>query len=245
MIGGVSNFCTVHVELFARKNVNYHLRFQFHASMSSKCGTWSIDDVASQLTDNGFPAIIPIFKENEITGDMFPYITEDHLKEIGITSIGQRLLVLQFISDTVGIVVQSKTAPSAPQYSDPPVSYPAQQTFPDPRRAQASAPAARSKPAAAPAKPPENPENVPKYKRDHDKMVETIRAARKYAAYEKAVQEGRAVGPPPELPPIEEPPGLVQCPNCGRKFGEDAYHHHAGVCERMNANKRTPVRAKR
>ena len=68
-------------------------------------------------------------------------------------------------------------------------------------------------------------------------MVEQIRAARKYAAYQKAVEEGRAVGPPPELPPIEEPPDLVQCPYCGRKFGEEQARRHIPVCERSSFTK--------
>jgi hypothetical protein len=215
--------------------------------------TWTAEDVVAQLSDNGFDEVVSIFEENDITGDMLPYITEDHLKEMGITSIGQRLLVYKFITDTVGIVDTPAPASAPPKASRPHVQFddlpepytPPAQSYSAPSRAPAAAPAAKPRPAPAPAKPADDPENVPKYKRDHDKMVETIRAARKYAAYEKAVQEGRAVGPPPELPPIEEPPGLVQCPNCGRKFGEDAYRHHAGVCERMNANKRTPVRGRR
>ena len=72
----------------------------------------------------------------------------------------------------------------------------------------------------------------PKYVRDHEKIVESMRAARKYAAYEKAVAKGRAEGPPPELPPIEEPEGLVQCPSCGRKMSEEASKHHFPVCAR-------------
>lgn len=87
-----------------------------------------------------------------------------------------------------------------------------------------------------------NQENVPKFKRDHDKMVEQIRAARKYAAYQKAVEEGRAVGPPPELPPIEEPPDLVPCPYCGRKFGEEAARRHIPVCERTFSSSNRPRR---
>jgi hypothetical protein len=72
-------------------------------------------------------------------------------------------------------------------------------------------------------------------------MVEQMRAARKYAAYEKAKEEGRAVGPPPELAPIEEPEGMMPCPICGRRFGEAGYRSHVPVCERMNAGKKPPT----
>lgn len=74
-----------------------------------------------------------------------------------------------------------------------------------------------------------------KYKAEHQKLVESLRAARKYQAYEKAREEGRAVGPPPELPKYEiEDDDRVQCPHCGRKFGAEAAQRHISVCERMN-----------
>ncbi|OHT13843.1 hypothetical protein TRFO_43228 [Tritrichomonas foetus] len=74
-----------------------------------------------------------------------------------------------------------------------------------------------------------------KYKQEHQKLVEALRAARKYQAYEKAREEGRAVGPPPELPKYEiEDDDRVPCPYCGRKFGAEAAQRHISVCERMS-----------
>ena len=149
---------------------------------------------------------------------------------------------MQWIRDTAG-VASPPTAASKParqtrveydDYDQPPPSK-AKNSYQESAPKQ-SKPAAQKKAQPAASK----NENVPKCKRDHDKMVEQIRAARKYAAYEKAVEEGRAVGPPPELPPIEEPEGLVPCPYCGRKFGEDAAKHHIPVCERMNSKRGNP-----
>jgi hypothetical protein len=210
--------------------------------------SWTADDVVENLTQNGHGEVAPVFEENEITGGMLPFITEEHLKDMGITSIGRRLLVLQYITELVGGGVAREAPPPAarpkPQ-SRPHVEFedPTEFAPPPPGRGQKPAPAAASKPKPATAPPPD-PESVPKYKRDHDKMVEQMRAARKYAAYEKAVQEGRATGPPPELAPIEEPEGLQPCPVCGRKFGEEAYRHHVPVCERMNAGRTPPVRSR-
>lgn len=81
---------------------------------------------------------------------------------------------------------------------------------------------------------PERPKPS-KYKAEHEKLVEALRAARKFQAYEKAKEEGRAVGPPPELPKYEmEDDDRVQCPICGRKFGAEQAQRHIAVCERMN-----------
>ena len=81
---------------------------------------------------------------------------------------------------------------------------------------------------------PERPKPS-KYKAEHEKLVASLRAARKYQAYEKAKEEGRAVGPPPELPKYEmEDDDRVQCPICGRKFGAEQAQRHIAVCERMN-----------
>ena len=192
---------------------------------------WSTDDVCDQLSSNGFGYASSAFSKNAITGDLLPMVTEDHLKEMGIASIGKRLLLLQWIRETCGVSSSQRSA--SRNFGNNDDGYDA----PPPKKASA---AKKAQPAPAASN-----ENVPKYKRDHDKMTEQIRAARKYAAYQKAVEEGRAVGPPPELPPIEEPEGLVPCPYCGRKFGEEAAKHHIPVCERMNFKKNNPPRGRK
>jgi hypothetical protein len=66
-----------------------------------------------------------------------------------------------------------------------------------------------------------------------------LRAARKFAEYEKAREEGKAVGPAPQLPKYEmENDDRVQCPTCGRKFAGEAAQRHIAVCERMNGGGR-------
>lgn len=77
-----------------------------------------------------------------------------------------------------------------------------------------------------------------KFKQEHEKLVEALRAARKIQAYEKAKEEGKAVGPPPELPKYEiADDDRVPCPYCGRKFGAEAAQKHIAVCERMNGGR--------
>ena len=203
--------------------------------------SWSPSEVADFVKSNGFPSESALFRENEISGDLLPLITDDHLKDMGITAIGPRVLIYKLIRDAVGVPVSRP----APARAAAPRAEPESYSVPSNAAVRRSDDGARSPKPSTPAKkkkpePQYDAENVPKYKRDHDKMVESIRAARRYAKYQKAVEEGRAVGPPPDLPPIEEPEGLVQCPNCGRKFGEEAAKRHIPVCERMNAKKGLP-----
>ncbi|KAK8842592.1 Zinc finger C2HC domain-containing protein 1A [Tritrichomonas musculus] len=236
--------------------------------------TWTTEQLVQQLNSNGFQDVSSCFSKHEITGDLLPLMEDDHLKEIGISSVGRRLHVTKWILEL------TENSPASINYGTPT----SQNSTPSPSKtrnlnnstnsfsssgtlSQTFSPSATSKPSTATMKTRQsapktssgssanpssnqskssrpktaansgNQENVPKCKRDHDKMVEQIRAARKYAAYQKAVEEGRAVGPPPELPPIEEPPDLVQCPYCGRKFGEEAARRHIPVCERSSFSK--------
>lgn len=100
---------------------------------------------------------------------------------------------------------------------------------------------------ASKSKNKEEPKPKPsKFKQEHEKLVEALRAARKIQAYEKAKEEGKAVGPPPELPKYEiEDDDRVPCPYCGRKFGADAAQKHISVCERMNGGRNRGAANKR
>lgn len=72
---------------------------------------------------------------------------------------------------------------------------------------------------------------VPKYKLQHQELVKAMRAARKLQAYQDAVERGEAVGPPPELPKVElVNDDRIQCPHCGRKFGEEQARRHIPNC---------------
>ena len=88
------------------------------------------------------------------------------------------------------------------------------------------------------SKPKTGAGGVPKYKIEHDKLMANIRAARQYTEYENKKAEGKAVGPPPQLPKYEiDDDDREQCPYCGRKFAADAAKRHIPVCERMNGGK--------
>lgn len=87
-----------------------------------------------------------------------------------------------------------------------------------------------------PAKPHKEMINgKPKYKVEHENLVAALRAARKMTKYQEDLEAGRAVGPPPKMPEIQDmPDDRVQCPYCGRKFGEEQYERHRRFCEPKN-----------
>jgi hypothetical protein len=87
--------------------------------------------------------------------------------------------------------------------------------------------------------PKKNGGGPPKYKVEHQKLVEALRAARKIQTYEKLKEEGKAKGPPPPLPKYEMAnDDRVGCPYCGRKFAQETADRHIPVCERMNGKRK-------
>lgn len=58
---------------------------------------WTESDVNSWLSSIGFPQYEIQLRENNITGDVLVVLDPDTLKEIGVTSVGQRLSILKHI----------------------------------------------------------------------------------------------------------------------------------------------------
>lgn len=83
-----------------------------------------------------------------------------------------------------------------------------------------------------PAKPKQQMINgKPKYVVEHENLVASLKAARRYAAYADAAAAGKAKGPPPPMPQLQEvPDDRIQCKYCGRKFGQEQYERHVRHC---------------
>jgi hypothetical protein len=86
----------------------------------------------------------------------------------------------------------------------------------------------------------------PKYKVEHENLVTALRAARRMAAYEDARAAGKAKGPPPPMPVLQEvPDDRIQCKICGKKFGPEQYERHIrnGYCQPSGGRPTMPPRS--
>jgi len=61
--------------------------------------SWGTADVVRQLKFLGFGAYSSQFQVNEICGLHLPLLTEDHLRELGVASVGHRILMLRRFAD--------------------------------------------------------------------------------------------------------------------------------------------------
>ena len=79
----------------------------------------------------------------------------------------------------------------------------------------------------------------PKYKIEHENLVAALRAARNMSKYESDKARGKATGPPPPMPVMQDlPDDRIECPYCGRKFGHEQFERHEKFC-----STRVPLRA--
>jgi hypothetical protein len=60
-------------------------------------------DVASWLRDLGLERYEATFRENDLDAELLPNLTADDLKDLGITSLGHRLRLLEAIAKSTHI----------------------------------------------------------------------------------------------------------------------------------------------
>jgi len=70
---------------------------------------WTVSDIVQQLSTMGLDQYQDNFEQNDISGEVLPYLTEAHLKELGMRKIGHRLKFLKFIR-----TVQANPLPDVP-----------------------------------------------------------------------------------------------------------------------------------
>lgn len=63
--------------------------------------TWSSKELYNILTDLGFKTYARQFRIHDIKGSHLPSITEDHLKEMDVLSVGHRLLLMKKIKNII------------------------------------------------------------------------------------------------------------------------------------------------
>merc|ERR1711907_890659 len=70
------------------------------APLPSNFMTWKPDEVAKwvhQLDSSAFGSLVPIIKENAISGDVLPMLTSAELLELGVKKVGPRIRLLEAI----------------------------------------------------------------------------------------------------------------------------------------------------
>ncbi|KAK3581153.1 hypothetical protein CHS0354_024685 [Potamilus streckersoni] len=58
---------------------------------------WTSDDVAQRMVNMGFDEEAGLFKAQEITGDLLPMLTSERLREMGVSTMGRTLRIMNFI----------------------------------------------------------------------------------------------------------------------------------------------------
>ncbi|CAG7725519.1 unnamed protein product [Allacma fusca] len=87
-----------------------------------------------------------------------------------------------------------------------------------------------AEPFARKAKPVERPKS--NWKKNHEDLIEAIRAARRAHAH---IARGGAPADLPPPPPTTNP-DYIQCPHCGRRFNEIAAAKHIPLCAKSTHN---------
>mmetsp|Transcript_11119 Transcript_11119/g.28278 ORF Transcript_11119/g.28278 Transcript_11119/m.28278 type:complete len:248 (+) Transcript_11119:121-864(+) len=70
--------------------------------------SWSTLDVANWLQSCGLGNYAMAFAQHKITGDLLHVLTEQHLRELGVESIGERLLIMHQIAKIYRGAVQRR-----------------------------------------------------------------------------------------------------------------------------------------
>lgn len=220
---------------------------------------WNTQEVVLKIKALGFPQYAKEFQKNEILGFHLPLISEDHLKEMGVQSVGHRIILLKRFKE-----IEAGTCTKLEEKSKPVDIYSHNDTYEDYQPApkpKSSRPSSRqptqipkspirsTKPAAKIAKQEDDwdkpqPKKVQKKKsswQDDDDTDESESShtssrsnkksvpSRDYGATEQSSKKDRI-----DALSEESDDKTVMCQYCGRKFQPDAAKRHIPVCGRIN-----------
>jgi hypothetical protein len=196
---------------------------------------WNAAELARQLQALGFGQYCQEFQANEITGAHLPLLTEEHLREIGVRSIGHRILLQRRLADIVAGRAADAPAPiqgPAPRGAEPQA-----------REAKKPAPPARSHapvrlaamdppPAQRPIAPAgSDPGDGPPARERHRPGQGA--AARLQPLCELGAAEDRKTTD--DRSQNSNADNTVPCPYCRRKFTKEIAQRHLVVCGKYNA----------
>jgi len=202
---------------------------------------WKTSEVVQELKVLGFGQYSRQFQANEICGCHIPLLTDDHLREIGVASVGHRILLLRRFSDIANdreitaapqepISARSKVAPAKPAPAP-------EQKKPAPRRADAPKPEPVHRPESAmkreaPAKPESTAKADPAPHQPERRKTDPP-AGRQSKLQQTRDPKSSAAAKRNQAEPENADVGNVQCQHCGKKFPPATAAAHMRVCARV------------
>jgi hypothetical protein len=208
--------------------------------------SWGTSDVVRQLKFLGFGQYASRFQANEICGVHLPLLTEDHLKELGVNSIGHRILMLRRFSDIANNMpvspMEQETVRRMPPRTPNPPAKPWQE-LPAKATPQKSIPTPA--PKRCPATPPRTPEARCLTPRKSILARDTISVT---SETPKCLEKGwRIVGRSERLSDASSVTGrenqnvnasnVIQCQHCGKKLPTESAARHMRICVRFSHNR--------
>ena len=210
---------------------------------------WSTAEVVRQLKQLGFGQYSREFQTNEIKGVHLPLITEDHLKEMGVTSIGHRILMLRRFADiaqgkapknTQSLAQQPKEIRrSTPAFDEPKRPAPTRSISEKTTPAQAAAPAPSSQFSRNSVRRNNiaNPRPSVEESSDSDSPPPSRQPPRRQPVEKKPEPTRTASSRQEDAFVTQKEDFMVTCQYCGRKLQPDAAKRHIPVCGRINQGK--------
>ena len=192
------------------------------------CSNWTPREVGNKLKELGFSSYSRSFVVNEISGQHLSFITEDHLIEMGINSIGHRILLLKKINELssgknpkpINLDVLEPTSRPSSRIEPEPQTF--GETYENPKRIKST--------------------RINKIEPDNI-SVSSNGSSNTYNTTSKSKNQEQNYQNPKinnYEKTISETDQLVTCEFCGKKFNADAARRHIPVCGRIrhNATKR-------
>ena len=115
-----------------RNNDSRQVSFNSQTELQdTEMSSWSVDSVLYALHKDGLGVLGPIFREHHISGVSLGRLTHDTLKDIGLSSLGQRdkvlLMVEKYQKKDAQVAAMSVSGRSTQGRSSPAKSTPPQQ----------------------------------------------------------------------------------------------------------------------
>jgi hypothetical protein len=208
--------------------------------------SWATSDVVRQLKFLGFGQYASHFQANEICGVHLPLLTEAHLLELGVNSIGHRILMLRRFFDIahnmpVSPMEQESVRPMPSQIPNPPTKSVQQVVPKDTPQKLIAATARKKSPAVLPKTPDARSIASLRSIRAHDSMSVASETPK---CFEK---EWHIVGRSDQFSNASsvmlhetqnfDAGNIISCQHCGKKLPDETASRHIRICARVNHNR--------